>query len=76
MFNPKDGMSVAELEKAIAEVKAGYGKKVIQTIDEKQDAIIIPTDFYEFDRASNAGGCPLGKIIEVAGSPSSGKTAL
>jgi recombination protein RecA len=67
---------MSDLDKRILAVKAKYGKKVVQTTNEVVEDTIIPTDIYEFDKASEVGGCPLGKIIEMAGPPSSGKTTL
>lgn len=69
-------VNLANLNKAIMEVKSQYGKGTIQTFEEKKDIEVIPTDIYEFDTASNIGGLPIGKIIEIAGPPSSGKTTL
>lgn len=67
---------MSDLEKRLAEVKAKYGKNLVQSSSQKIDCTVIPTDIYEFDKASEIGGFPLGKIIEIAGPPSSGKTTL
>jgi recombination protein RecA len=37
---------------------------------------VYPSDFYEFNQASSIGGTPMGKVIEVFGPFSSGKTTL
>jgi recombination protein RecA len=64
------------LAKAIAEAKALLGKDVIKTFGETSDIEVIPSDFYEFNQASSIGGVPVGRLIEVYGSESSGKTTL
>ncbi len=64
------------LDKAVLEIQNLLGKGVIRTYDEKDECTVIPSGFYEFDKASNIGGVPMGKIIEIAGPPSSGKTTL
>jgi recombination protein RecA len=64
------------LAKAIAECKELLGKDVIRTYEQHADVEIIPTDFYEFNLASSIGGFPMGKIIELYGEFSSGKTSL
>ena len=64
------------LAKAIAECKELLGKDVIRTYAQHADVEIIPTDFYEFNQASSIGGFPLGKIVELYGEFSSGKTSL
>src|SRR5260221_410338 len=69
-------MNNQSLAQAIALVKSTYGKKVLRTYDEHDDAEIIPTGIYEFDQASGVGGIPLGRLIEVFGKQSSGKTTL
>jgi recombination protein RecA len=69
-------LDLADLDRAIAEVKNKFGKKILQTFDEKADVEVIPTDLYEFDKASNVGGIPRGKIAEIAGPPSTGKSVL
>ncbi len=69
-------VNTASLAKAIAECKDLLGKDVIRTYDQHADVEIIPTDFYEFNQASSIGGFPMGKIIEIYGPFSCGKTTL
>lgn len=64
------------LEKAIKLVNNQFGKNVARSIDEVGDVEWLPTDLFEFNQASNLGGIPLGRIIEMAGMQSSGKTTL
>jgi len=64
------------LSNALAEVKAEYGKDTVRTFDQQVEVEVIPTDFYEFNKATNLGGMPMGKIVEISGPESSGKTTL
>lgn len=65
-----------KLNDALAEVKAEYGKDTVRTFDQQVEAEIIPSDFHEFNLATKLGGVPMGKIIEISGPESSGKTTL
>lgn len=65
-----------KLADALAEIQAEKGKDVVRTFDQQTDTEIIPTDFYEFNLATKLGGVPMGKIIEISGPESSGKTTL
>ncbi|VVB50693.1 Protein RecA [uncultured archaeon] len=66
----------AALREAINELTALHGKNAVRTFDQMPECVIYPTDFYEFNQASNCGGFPMGKLIEISGPPSSGKTTL
>jgi recombination protein RecA len=71
-----DFKSNPALAKAIAEAKAILGKDAVKTFGEVSDIEVIPSDFYEFNQASSLGGVPVGRLIEVYGPESSGKTTL
>jgi recombination protein RecA len=64
------------LQRAIAECQELLGKDVVRTYSQFTDVEIIPTDFHEFNQASSLGGFPMGKIVEIFGEFSSGKTSL
>lgn len=68
--------SLDKLNDALSEIKAQMGKDTIRTFNQHIDTEIIPTDFYEFNLATNLGGLPMGKLIEISGPESSGKTTL
>lgn len=48
----------------------------VRTADEMEEVDIIPTTSPSLDRALGVGGWPRGRIIQLAGQPSSGKTLL
>ena len=57
--------SLDKLNDALSEIKAQMGKDTIRTFNQHIDTEIIPTDFYEFNLATNLGGLPMGKLIEI-----------
>ena len=66
------------LELAISQIQKDYGEAAIMRLgDEKGlDVETIPTGNLLIDRALGAGGFPRGRIVEVYGPESSGKTTL
>lgn len=66
------------LEDAIAKIEKECGKGTIMKMDgtSKVDVDIIPTGNIAVDAATGVGGVPRGRIIEVYGPESSGKTTL
>ncbi|MBI3334994.1 MAG: recombinase RecA [Candidatus Portnoybacteria bacterium] len=72
---PKDKM---KLEDIIKELKEKYGEGVIMKLGEakKVDVDAIPTGSLSLDLALGVGGVPRGRIIEIFGNESSGKTSL
>jgi recombination protein RecA len=65
-------MSEFEAYKHINELFGGN----VRTADEMEEVDIIPTTSPSLDRALGVGGWPRGRIIQLAGQPSSGKTLL
>ncbi len=63
---------------AIAQIEKEFGKGSIMTLEEgaKVDIDIIPTGCLTLDIATGIGGVPRGRILEVYGPESSGKTTL
>jgi recombination protein RecA len=63
---------------AIAQIEKEFGKGSIMTLCDgaKVDVDIIPTGCLTLDLATGIGGVPRGRVIEVYGPESSGKTTL
>ncbi|KXO17168.1 recombinase RecA [Peptoniphilus sp. GNH] len=66
------------LEKTMAKIQKDYGKGSIMYLgeDTKMDIEAIPTGSLALDVALGIGGIPKGRIIEIYGPESSGKTTL
>ena len=66
------------LETAIAQIEKDYGKGAIMRLGENEHVVVdaIPTGSLSLDLALGIGGVPKGRIIEVYGPESSGKTTL
>lgn len=62
----------------IAELQAMFGDDVVTTIGSKDVRMVdcIPTGSLGLDKALGVGGIPVGRITEVYGKESSGKTSL
>ena len=68
----------ANLEQAIAQIEKQFGKGSIMRLDDTQKVAVdvIPTGCLALDIAVGIGGIPRGRIIEIYGPESSGKTTL
>ena len=68
----------AEIEDTIAEIKTKFGEEAIMKLGEKPrvDIEAVPTGSIGLDAALGIGGLPRGRIIEIFGPESSGKTTL
>ncbi|GAB6078765.1 recombinase RecA [Hydrogenobaculum acidophilum] len=67
------------LEATLTQVEKKYGKGAVMPMKaayEKQSINVIPTGILSVDKATGVGGLPRGKIIEVFGPESAGKTTL
>ena len=66
------------LETAVAQIERAYGKGSIMRLGENVDVMVesIPTGSLSLDLALGIGGLPRGRIIEIYGPESSGKTTL
>jgi len=66
------------LETALANIEKAYGKNAVMRLGEKSDMQVssIPTGSLSLDLALGIGGIPKGRIIEIYGPESSGKTTL
>ena len=72
-----DGRKKA-LKKALAEIEKDFGTGAIMRLGEMvaEDVEVIPTGALSLDVALGVGGIPRGRIIEIYGPESSGKTTL
>lgn len=66
------------LEQAIAQIEKQFGKGSIMKLGEApvQEIEVIPTGCLTLDMALGIGGVPRGRIIEIYGPESSGKTTV
>jgi len=78
MDNKDTGKSKA-LELAMAQIEKAYGKEAVMMLGDRAAKIkidAIPTGVLSLDLALGVGGFPKGRIIEIYGPESSGKTTL
>ncbi|MDX1660372.1 MAG: ATPase domain-containing protein, partial [Gemmatimonadota bacterium] len=63
---------------AIQHIERQYGKGAIMRLgtDRKMDVDAIPTGAFNLDAAIGVGGIPRGRVTEIYGPESSGKTTL
>ena len=68
----------ADLQEAIDEIKQRFGEGAIMKLSEarKVDVDVIPTGAISIDMALGVGGVPRGRMIEIYGPESTGKTTL
>lgn len=66
------------LETAIAQIEKAHGKGSIMRLGDNQNVAVeaIPTGSLNLDLALGIGGVPRGRIVEIYGPESSGKTTL
>lgn len=76
--NPAAEGKLKALQAAMAKIEKDYGKGSIMRMGDEQieDVDVIPTGSVALDTALGVGGYPRGRIIEIYGPESSGKTTL
>lgn len=73
-----DGKTKA-LQAALAQIEKAYGKNTVMKLGDdsvRQNVDVIPTGSLGIDIALGIGGLPKGRIVEIYGPESSGKTTL
>jgi recombination protein RecA len=75
--NPTEAREKA-LETALAQIDRQFGKGAIMRLgsEERAKVAVIPTGSIALDVALGVGGLPKGRIVEIYGPESSGKTTL
>lgn len=70
---PKD-----QLQKLLEEIRGRFGEGSIMRLDETRasDVAAIPTGSLAIDLALGVGGIPRGRVVEIFGAESTGKTTL
>ena len=68
----------AALETALAQIKKAYGEGAVMKLGENAHMNVegIPTGSLTLDLALGIGGVPRGRIVEIYGPESSGKTTV
>src|SRR6202048_97247 len=64
---------------ALSPIERGYGKGAIMKLGEaaaQRNIDVIPTGSLALDMALGVGGIPRGRVVEIYGPESSGKTTL
>lgn len=74
----KDSNKLKALESAIAQIEKAYGQGSIMKLGDttRMQVETVPTGSLSLDLALGVGGIPKGRIIEVYGPESSGKTTV
>ena len=74
----KEKKDPADLQEAVDEIKQRFGEGAIMKLREVRavDVDVIPTGSISIDLALGVGGVPRGRVIEIYGPESSGKTTL
>jgi recombination protein RecA len=79
MATGSEGAKGKALELALAQIEKAYGREAIMKLGDRAKKInveVIPTGVLSLDLALGVGGFPRGRIIEIYGPESSGKTTL
>lgn len=75
---PSDSKEKTDLTEAVDEIKQRFGEGAIMKLREARpvDVDVIPTGSISLDMALGVAGVPRGRVVEIYGPESSGKTTL
>ncbi len=78
MPKQKDSESKQDLDKLLGSLQEKFGEGAVMKLDsvKKVDTDVVPTGSFSLDLALGVGGFPLGRIVEIYGPESSGKSTL
>lgn len=78
MTKKKEKKEDGDLQEAVDEIKQRFGEGAIMKLSEARavDVDVIPTGSISLDMALGVGGVPRGRVIEIYGPESSGKTTV
>ncbi len=78
LFNQVDPEKKRSLDSTISKIEKDFGKGAIMPLGDKTSVAVeaIPTGILSLDVALGVGGVPRGRIVEIFGPESSGKTTL
>ena len=78
MSDPNAADKAKALDQALSHIEKQYGKGSIMRLgaDEKIEVAVIPSGCLSLDLALGIGGIPRGRVVEIYGPESSGKTTL
>ncbi len=73
-----DPMKLQVMQNAVAKIEKAFGSCAIMRMNDEsvEDVDVIPTGSIGLDKALGVGGYPRGRIVEIYGPESSGKTTL
>ena len=74
----KDNEKSADLDKLLESLQDKFGEGAIMKLDsvKKVDTDVVSTGSFSLDLALGVGGLPLGRIVEIYGPESSGKSTM
>jgi recombination protein RecA len=78
MAKKKEKTELGDLQEAVEEIKQRFGEGAIMKLREARavDVDVVPTGSVSLDLALGVGGMPRGRVIEIFGPESSGKSTL